>query len=155
MCPTDKPKAHREAVYWDTLRSRPESLLISRPVKSYRQAKSPPGYSQPRHAPRSRPRSLLRSRPLKSTTSQPRFYWSRLSRATMKLTGWSPKRTSKDDYRITQHLQVNAIFRGLPAGRDNLQSMRKHCMKVQESAGALQLGKYNHFRETYVVDIDE
>jgi len=35
MRPTDKPKAHRDAVYRDTLRSRP--------VKYYRQAKKPTG----------------------------------------------------------------------------------------------------------------
>jgi len=43
----------------------------------------------------------------------------------------------------------------LPAARDTLQSMRKHCTKAQESAGALELGKYNDFTETYVLDIDE
>jgi hypothetical protein len=28
-------------------------------------------------------------------------------------------------------------------------------MEALESAGAFQLGKYNHFREAYVLDIDE
>jgi len=80
--PTNKPNAHRQAVYRDTLRSRPrhplrsrpKSLLRSQPVKSYQQAKSPLGYSLPRHTLRSRPRSLPRSQPVKSARSQPRFY---------------------------------------------------------------------------------
>jgi len=33
--------------------------------------------------------------------------------------------------------------------------MRKHCMKALENAGTLELGKYNHFRETYILDIDK
>jgi len=31
----------------------------------------------------------------------------------------------------------------------------KHCTKAQEIAGTLELGKYNHLREDYVLDIDE
>jgi hypothetical protein len=30
--------------------------------------------------------------------------------APMKSTRWSPKRTSNDDYRVTQHVQVNATY---------------------------------------------
>jgi len=78
-----------------------------------------------------------------------------LESATMKSTRWSPKRTSKDDYLVKQHLEVNATYRWIPAARDILQSTRKHCMNAQDSAGTLELGKYNHFRETYVLDIDE
>jgi len=118
MRPTDKPKAHWEAVNRDTLRSRPRSLLGSRPVKSYWEAESPPGCSLPRHAPRCWPRSLPRSRP--------RFYWSRLLRTIMKSTGWSPKQTSKNYWNIL-NLQVNAEYRWLPVARYILQSMRKHC----------------------------
>jgi len=33
--------------------------------------------------------------------------------------------------------------------------MRKHCLEVQESAGILELVKYNHFGEAYVLDIEE
>ena len=69
---------------------------------------------------------------------------------TMKSTGWSPKRTSKDDYLVNQHLEVNATYRWLPLERYST----KHCTKAQESAGTLELGKYYHFRETYVLDID-
>jgi hypothetical protein len=76
-------------------------------------------------------------------------------RAPMKSTGWSPKRTSNHDYRVVQHLRVNAIYRWLPAARDILHSMWKHCTKAQESAGPLELVKYNHFREAYVLDVDE
>ena len=148
MRPTDKPKAHREAVYRDTLRSRPRSLLRSRPVKSYRQAKSPPRCSLPRRAPRSRPRSLPRSRPAKSTKSTKILLKPPIESATMKSTGWTPKRTSKDDYLVKQHLRVNAT-----PGCERYST--KHCTKAQESAGTLELGKYNHFRETYVLHIDE
>jgi len=42
----------------------------------------------------------------------------------------------------------------LLAARDILQSMRKHCTKDQESPGALELGKYNHFREAHVLDVN-
>jgi len=66
----------------------------------------------------------------------------------MKSTGWTPKRTSKDDYLVKQPLRVNAT-----PGCERY-SM-KHCTKAQESAGTLELGKYNHFKETYVLDIDE
>ena len=31
----------------------------------------------------------------------------------------------------------------------------EHCTKARESAGTLEVGKYNHFREAYVLDIDE
>jgi len=75
--------------------------------------------------------------------------------ATMKLTGESPKRTSKDVYQIKMNLRVNAMYRWLPAARYTLQSMRKRCMKAQESAGLLELGKYNHVKEAYVLDVDE
>jgi len=58
--------------------------------------------------------------------------------ATMSLTGWSRKRTSGDNNRI------NVNYQSLMPARYILQSMRKHCTKAQESAGALELGKYNH-----------
>jgi len=63
---------------------------------------------------------------------QPRFYSSRLPRATMKSTGLSPKRKCKDENPFTQHLRVNAICRGLPAARCTLQSMRKHCTELRQ-----------------------
>jgi len=59
----------------------------------------------------------------------------------MKLTGWSPKRTSNDesmpstdDYRL----------------HDILSRACGSTAQSSESASALELGKYNHFRETYV-----
>jgi len=112
MRPTDKRKAHREAVYRATLRSRP--------ANSYWQAKSPPGCSLPRHTPRHAPRHAPRSRPSSLPRSRPRFYRSRQLRATMKSTGWSLKRTSKDDYRIKINLWVNAEYQGLLAARYTL-----------------------------------
>jgi len=60
--PTDKPKAHWDAIYWDAPRSRPRSLPRSRPVKSYRQAKSPPGCNLLRCTEKSTEKST-RSRP--------------------------------------------------------------------------------------------
>jgi len=39
---------------------------------------------------------------------------------------------------------VNTEYRWLPEGTDTLQSTRKHCTKAQVSAGAIELGKYNH-----------
>ena len=146
--PIDKPKAQQEAVYRDTLRCRPRSLLRSRPVKSNRQAKRPPGCSLPRRAPRSRPRSLPRYRPAKSTESTKILLKPPIESATMKSTEWTPKRTSKDDYLVKQHLRVNAT-----PGCERYST--KHFTKAQESAGMLGLVKYNHFRETYVLDIDE
>jgi hypothetical protein len=144
MRPTDKLKAQRESVYRDTLRSRPRSLLGSRPVKSYRQPKSPPGCSLPRLP----PRSLPRSRPAKSTKSTKILLKPPIQSATMKSTGWTPKRTSNDDYPVNQHIQVNAT-----TGCKRYST--KHCTKAQESAGTLEFGKYNHLRETYVLHIDE
>jgi hypothetical protein len=146
--PTDKSKAQWEAAYRDTLRSRPRSLLRSHTVKSNRQAKRPPGCSLPRRAPRSRPRSLPRSRPPKSTKSTQILLKPPIESATMKSTGWTPTRTSKDNCVVQQHLRVNTTP-GCEIYSTN------HCTKAQESAGTLELGKYNHFRETYVLDIDE
>jgi len=64
----------------------------------------------------------------------------------MKLTGWSPKRTSNDklmpstdDYRL-----LDILYRA--------------CVSTAQSsasASALDLGKYNHFREAYVLDVNE
>jgi len=68
--------------------------------------------------------------------------------ATMKSTGFSPKRTSKDDYLVKQHLRVNAT-----PGCERYST--KHCTKAQQSAGTVELGKYNHLREAYVLDIHE
>jgi hypothetical protein len=56
---------------------------------------------------------------------------------------------------LKQHLWVNANGRWLPAARDIVQSMRKHCMKAQESAGPLEIVKYNRYREAYMLDVDE
>jgi len=72
-------------------------------------------------------------------------------RTPIKLTGWSPKRTSNDDYRVKQHLGVNATYRGQPTEKDST----KHCTKARKSASALELVKYNHFREAYVLDVDK
>jgi len=77
-------------------------------IKSYRQVESPPAGSLLRHTPRSRPSSLPRGWPTSLPRSRPRVSWSRLLRATMKSTGYSPKRTSNDDYLVKQHLRVNA-----------------------------------------------
>jgi len=71
----------------------------------------------------------------------------------MKSTGWSPKWTSSDDYQIKINLQVNAKYQGLLGARYTLYSMREHCMKAQESAGALELGTYNDFRKAYMLDV--
>ena len=103
MRPTDKPKAHREAVNRDRLRIQLRSLLRSRRVKSYRQAKSPPGWSQ------------LRSRPAKSN------------------------KTSQCHYQL----------------QDILHRACGSTAQSSDSASALELSKYNHFGETYVLDIDE
>jgi len=67
-------KAHREAVHRDTQRSWPRFLLRSRPVKSYRQGKRPPGWSLSRHTEKSTKKSSaillkppIESAPMKST----------------------------------------------------------------------------------------
>jgi len=91
-------------------------------------------------APRCRPRSLPRSRPTKTTKSTMKVLRAPFESATMKSTGWSPKRTPKDNYLLNHHLEVNATYQWLPLERYST----KHCKKAQESAGALQLGKYNH-----------
>jgi len=67
----------------------------------------------------------------------------------MKLTGWSPKRTVNDDY------QVNANCRWLPAARNVVQNMGKHCTNAQVSTGLHERDKYNHCGEDYVLDVDE
>jgi hypothetical protein len=62
--------------------------------------------------------------------------------------------TLNDDLRIKINLGVNAEDKGLPAARYTPQRMWKHCIKAQESAGALEWGKYNHFWKAYVLDVD-
>ena len=57
-----------------------------------------------------------------------------IKRATMKSTGWSPKRTSNHDYRL------NATYRWLPTERYSTQ----HCTKARNSASSLDRSKYNH-----------
>jgi len=90
--------AKRQSIWWWSRRRSNEfseegdSRVYT--IKSYRQVKSPPGGGLPRHAPTSLPKS-----PTDKSIS----------------TGWSPKRTSNDDYHGKQHLGVNAEYRGLPA----------------------------------------
>jgi len=160
MCPTNKSKAHLEAVYWDTLRSRPRSLPRSRPVKSYREAKSPPGCNLLRCTEKSTskvyqvdPHSIevaYRKHNQKSTVRSNKSIRILLKplfeSATMKSTGWSPKWTlnnesipNTDDYRLQDILYIAC---GITA-------------QSSDSASALELGKYNHLRETYMLDIDE
>ena len=86
MRPTDKPKAHREAVYRGRLRCRPRNLPRSRPVKSYRQAKSPLGCN------------LLR-RTEKST-----------EKSTEKLTEMSTEKSTSKVYQVDQD-SAQAAFR--------------------------------------------
>jgi len=75
----------------------------------------------------------------------------------MKSTGWSPKWTSKDDYRIKMDLR---IYESMPSTDDyRLQDiLYRACGTTAQSthsASALELGKYNHFRKAYVLDVDE
>jgi len=72
-------------------------------------------------------------------------------RAPMMSTGWSLKQTSNDDYLFKQHLCVNATYQWQLT---EIYSM-KYCTKARESASALELVKYNHSIEAYVLDIDE
>jgi len=66
--------------------------------------------------------------------------------ATMKSTRWSPKRTSNDESMpSTDDPRLQDIFSR--ACGSTAQS--------SDSASALELGKYNHFRETYVLGVYE
>jgi len=93
MCPTDKPKP----TWRQSTKTQTEKLTKKCIEKSTSQvlltSQSTPRGILPRHRPTSWP-------------SQPTFCWSRHSRD-MKSTGWSPKRTSKDDYLVKPHLWVN------------------------------------------------
>ena len=66
--------------------------------------------------------------------------------ATMKSTRWSPKRTSNDQSMPStdDHRLQNIFSRACGSTAQS-----------SDSASALEFGKYNHFRETYVLDIDE
>jgi len=77
------------------------------------------------------------------------FYNIRSLRATMNIIRWSLNRTSKD------HNQLNVIYQSLLAAWYILQSTRKHCTRALESAGALELGNYNHTRESYGLDMNK
>jgi hypothetical protein len=68
----------------------------------------------------------------------------------MKSTGWSPKQTSTDDYRIKMNERV---YKSMPSTDDyRLQDiLYRACGGTAQSsycASALQHGKYNHLRET-------
>jgi len=155
-----------------TLSCQPRSPLKYRPVKSHSQVKNPLGGSMPRYPPTMLPMSQLRSQqaksnkttkiqlklPIKSATRSwrwnlpicwPRFNKSLLFRATIKLTDYLPKWTSIDDNSIT------VIYQSLLPGSNILQRMQIHCMKTQESANGLTVGKYRHWRETYIIDSNQ
>jgi len=124
VLPTSQKPTGRQST--ETLRSRPRSLSRSRPAKSYRQAKSPPGCNLLRRTEQSTEKSTekstgkvyhvdqdsseaaYRKRNQKSTVKSTKpvriLLKPPFESATMKSTGWSPKRTFKDDYRVTQHL---------------------------------------------------
>jgi hypothetical protein len=80
--------------------------------KSYRQVKSAPRGKSTKSI------KILLKRPTESVTLK----WIR----------WSPKRTSKDDYPVNQHLRVNATYRWLPAAQYILHSMLNHCTELRE-----------------------
>jgi len=82
----------------------------------------------------------------KSTKSTKILLKPPIESATMKSTGWSPKRTSNDelmpstdDYRL-----LDILYRACGSTAQS-----------SASASALDLGKYNHFREAYVLDVNE
>jgi hypothetical protein len=69
-----------------------------------------------------------------------------IERAAIKATGWSPKQNSDtksmpstDDYWL----------------QDILYKAYRSTMQSADSASALELGKYNHFREAYLLDVNE
>jgi hypothetical protein len=75
----------------------------------------------------------------------------------MKSTRWSPKKTSTDDYRIKMNLPIYESM--LSTNEYRLQDiLSRACGSTaqwSDSASAFELGKYNHFGETYVIGVDE
>ena len=75
--------------------------------------------------------------------------------ASMKFTGWSPKRTSKDYYKIKMNLRIYKSMLSTDDYRlqDILLRACRSTAQSSDSASALQLGRYNHLRETYVLRV--
>ena len=82
----------------------------------------------------------------KSTKSTKILLKPPIESATMKSTRWSPKRTSNDESMpSTDDHRLQDIFSRACGS----------AAQSSDSASALELGKYNHFREAYVLDIHE
>jgi hypothetical protein len=75
----------------------------------------------------------------------------------MKSTGWSPKQTSTDDYRIKMNVPIYESMLSTDDYRlqDILYRACGSTAQRSDSASALELGKYNHFGETYVIGVYE
>jgi len=75
----------------------------------------------------------------------------------LKSTRWSPKRTSTDDYRIRMILRICQSMPNTDDYRlqDILYSVCRSTAQSSDSASALELGKCNHFTETYVLGVYE
>jgi len=90
----DKPKAHWDEIYRDTHRE------VDRQVYQVDQDSTEAAYRK-----RNQKSTVKSTKSIKIQLKPP------FESTTMKSTGWSPKRTSKDDYLVNQHLEVNATYR--------------------------------------------
>jgi len=135
--PTDKSRAHVEAVYRDT-----DRVVDGEVYRELDQTQlKPPVGSIPMQSP--------------------------IESVPMKATGWSLPWTSKDDYQIKIDLRINAkstsqcqIYKSMPSTdgyglQDILYRVCRSTALSPHSSGALELGKYNHFRKAYVLDVYE
>jgi hypothetical protein len=70
----------------------------------------------------------------------------------MKSTGWSGKRTLKDDYRIQRNLQINRLMLNTDDYwlQDILYRACGSTAQSSDSASEFELGKYNHRGKAYV-----
>ena len=117
-----------------TCRPPPETRTDKSNKKSYRQVKSMPRGKSTMST------KILLKPPVESTT--------------MKLTGWSLMRTSNDDW-PSQAVSESMTLTDDYWLQDIFYRACGSYAQSSDSASTLEVGKYNHFRETYVLGVYE
>ena len=119
-------------------------------IMPYQQVECSPGCSLARHAPGSQPRSQLRSRPGKSNKLTKILLKPHIESASMKSNGWSPMRTSNQDYLVKQHLQINATTGCEIYSTEHGEALHR----AQTALARLNMVSITIFREAYVLDVN-
>ena len=143
-CLHDQPASQKP-----TWRQSTETRTDKATKKSNRQVKSPPRSSLLQHTDKSTKKSTGKS--MKSTKILLKLP---VESTTMKWTRWSPKRTSNDDW-PSQAVSESMTLTDNYWLQDIFYRACGSYTQSSDSASALELGKYNHFRVTYVLGVYE